>query len=145
MTSRRRRLVPLLLASCCLATGCGRKKGPTYTDNVVGAMREGKAMDARGDMQSIALAVTQWVANDGDLSTAPDFAALVTQIEPTWLRVVPRTDPWGTGYTWLTDGSSWTLRSFGRDTVGGSADDIVMQDGQVIQMPKSFSPVGADK
>jgi hypothetical protein len=145
MTPSRRPLVPFLLACCCLASGCDKKSGATYTENVVGAMREGKAMDVRGDMQSISLAVTQWIANDGDLTTAPDFASLVTQLEPTWLRVVPRTDPWGTGYKWLTDGSSWKLRSFGRDGVGGNADDIVMQDGQMIQLPKSFTPIGADK
>lgn len=138
----RRSLLLVLAASALALAACEKEDQPTYADNVVGAMREAKASDARGDMQSIAIAITQWLSNDGNLADTPDFPALVAALEPSWLRVVPRTDPWGASYAFRTDGASWELRTHGRDGIAGNADDMVMVDGQVTQMPKSFSPVG---
>lgn len=143
-----RRIPPSLLRALALSAvlaacaGCKSKKAePTYGDRMVGAIRESKAMDARGDMQAIALSVTQWVANDGSIGDVTDMDALVATLQPTWLRVVPAVDPWGTAYKWRSDGTSWELRSFGKDLKGGNEDDVVMRDGQVVQLPKSFSPV----
>ena len=150
MHSSRRRLIPFQLAPLALVLlaaftgGCGKKKGDTYGDKMVGALREAKAMDARGDMQSISLAVTSWIANDGSLADAPDFDALIAHIEPTWVRVAPRIDPWGKPYEWSTDGTSWKLQTPGRDGKRGTDDDMVMSDGQITQIPKSFTPVGAN-
>jgi hypothetical protein len=144
MLQRLRRLSPWLpLALLALAaTGCKSKKQDlTYGDRMVGAIRESKAMDARGDMQAVAIAVTQWGANDGNLADAQDLDGLVAALQPTWLRLVPTTDPWGGRYRWRTDGTSWELRSDGKDGKAGNEDDVVMRDGQVMQLPKGFSPM----
>lgn len=148
-SSRRFLPVPVsgsvIVLACLLgaaATSCKKKDTPTYTDNMVGALRESKAMDARGDMQSLAIAITQWQSNDGSLADTPDFPALVSALQPTWLRMVPQTDPWGAPYAFRNDGSSWELRSLGVDGIAGNADDIVMEDGQVTQLPKTFNPLG---
>jgi hypothetical protein len=134
--------LPILLA--CALPGCSKKKGPTYSDRVVGAMREGHAMDARGDMQAIANALTSFVASDGNLPEAQDMPGLVSALEPTWLRVVPRTDPWGTEYKYAADESGWSLRSAGKDVKFGDDDDLVMQNGQITQLPKSYAPMAPD-
>ena len=132
-------VVVALGGSAC--TACKKKSEPTYGDKMVGAMREASAADARGDMQAMALAVTQWVSNDGNLGDATDYDTLIGVLQPAWIRVAPRLDPWSTPYIWKTDGSSWELRSAGRDKTAGNQDDVVMVDGQVTQMPKSFQPM----
>ena len=142
----RRSLGPLasaLLALIALATaGCKGKPKPTYTDAMVGALREGKATQARGDMQTIAIGITQFVSNDGNLTDVGDMDSLVAALQPTWVRVVRRTDPWDRSYNFSSTGDSWMLSTAGVDGTPGNADDLIMRDGQIVQMPKSFNPTG---
>ncbi len=124
------------------AFGCKGKEEPTYGDAMVRGLREAKASQARGDLQTISIAITQYVSNDGNLADVRDMDALVAALQPTWLRVVPRMDPWDRSYIFQADGDSWTLLTSGVDGTPGNADDMVMRDGQLTQMPRAFTPMG---
>lgn len=46
------------------------------------------------------------------------------------IRIVPRTDPFGTEMKYHSDGTHWTLSSAGPDLQWGTPDDILIEDGQ---------------
>lgn len=134
------RPVPTLALLALVATACGKKKDePTYGEAAARAIREGHAMQARGDMAAIANALTNYVSSGSDLPEASTMDELASYLEPTHLRRVPVHDPWGSAYHYATDGSSYTLRSAGKDLRMGTDDDIVMTDGQITKMPKGYT------
>ena len=125
-----------LLLAC---TGCGKKKeGPTYGDNLARAIREGRATEARGDLQAIAVAITSYVTNEAGIPAAANFDELAALLQPRYLRTMKRTDPWEMPYTYSQDGSSYRLACSGADKTFGTADDMEVIDGQVTKMPKSY-------
>jgi hypothetical protein len=109
---------------------------------MVDAMRKGKAHGARGDMQTIAVAVTNFVTQTGNLPEAADIDELAAALQPTYVRRCPRQDPWGNPYLWSSDGSSWTVRCTGMDGAGGTNDDLEMVDGQVTKLPAGMQRLG---
>jgi hypothetical protein len=54
------------------------------------------------------------------------------------VRRAPTVDPWGTAYTYQTDGNGFTLRSAGHDRQFHTDDDVVVEDGQVTQLPEGY-------
>ena len=130
-----RPLAPLVLA--LLAAGCG-ESGQEYAANVGEAIDRGKAMSVRGDMQKIAAAITSYVTQEADLPALSDVHGLAEVLEPSYARRVPRQDPWGTEYRFDSSGSGYRIHSAGQDRQWDSDDDIVMEDGQMTQLPKGF-------
>lgn len=130
-----RPLAPLALL--LLAAGCG-KSGQEYAANVGETIDRGRAMSVRGDMQKIAAAITSYVTQEADLPELSDVHALAEVLEPAYARRVPREDPWGTEYRFESDGSGYRMQSAGQDRSWDSDDDLVMEDGQMTQLPKGF-------
>ena len=129
----------LLLASGFGASGCTKKSEPTYAENLVDAMRRGDAMQARGHMETIAIAVTSYVTQNGNIPEAGNIDDLALKLEPAFTRVCPRNDPWGHPYLWSATSSSWSLKCAGRDGIMDNDDDLVMEDGQLTKLPKGFT------
>lgn len=125
------------LALLLSASGCG-KSGQEYAANVGETIDRGKAMSVRGDMQKVAAAVTSYVTQQADLPPLSDIHALAGVLEPSYARRVPREDPWGTEYRFESSGSGYRMHSAGQDRAWDSDDDIVMEDGQMTQLPKGF-------
>ena len=133
-------VVAALLGLCALASaGCGKKDQPNYGDQVARALQEGKASGARGDLQSLAVAITSYVTNEEGIPVASNIDELAARLEPGYLNRVPRVDPWGTPYAFSQDGSSYKLACAGVDKAFGTADDMEMVDGQVTKMPASYT------
>ena len=130
-----------LCAGLCVlsSAGCGTKDEPNYGDQVARALQEGKASGARGDLQSLAVAITSYATNESGLPVASSIDELAAKLEPGYLKRVPRVDPWGTPYTFAQDGSSYKLTCAGVDKTFGTADDMEMTDGQVTKMPASYT------
>lgn len=127
-------VLPALILLALASAGCGSDE-PTYGDEMVDALRRGKVSGARGNMESISVAVTNYVTQTGNLPEAADIDELADKLEPKYLRVFPRKDPWGNPYAWSSDGNGWTLRCSGVNGVMGDDDDIEMSDGQVTKLP----------
>ena len=121
------------LALLALAS-CG-KTGEEYVENVVDAQERGKALGARGDLQTLAVAITGYVTAEGELPDAADIGELAALLEPNHARRVPRKDPWGGGYDYWTDGDSYVLSSAGKDGEWDTDDDLEVSDGQLTKMP----------
>ena len=141
MRCRRLLVVPLVVA-CLAPASCKKKQETPYADRVVAAMRDSRAMGARGQMQTLANALTNYVASEGNLPDARDMDGLVAALQPTWIHVAPNIDPWGTQFRYSAGEGGWTLRSAGRNLAFGDDDDLVMENGQITQVPKAFTPLG---
>jgi hypothetical protein len=127
----------VLLVAATLAA-CKKDDKPTYAEAVGKAYQKGKASGARGDLQTIAIALTTYVSNVGNLPEAEDIDGLAQQLEPTWVRRCPRKDPWGTPYYYELAGDSYTLASAGADGNWDTDDDVEVVDGQVTKLPKGL-------
>ena len=86
------------------------------------------------------------------------FDALPPLLEPVYVRKLPRVDPWGTPYEYVSDGKSYRIVSAGADSRFESASrhldpkeaeprpmdnldaDIIFQDGNFRQFPRSAMP-----
>lgn len=142
-SSASRILALVVAAATIFVAGCGKKKEePTYGDNLARAIREGKASGARGDLQALAIAITNYTTNEGGIPGASNIDELAALLEPRYLRSMKRTDPWETPYTYSQDGTSYRLGSAGADRIHGTEDDMEMIDGQVTKMPKSYERFG---
>jgi hypothetical protein len=133
-------MAPLLvlgLAAAVLA-GCG-ESGQDYANSTLNAIERGKANGARGDMQALSASITTYVTQEGDLPQAHDIHSLADILEPTYQRIVKRADPWGTDYAVTIEGSDYTVRSAGADTTWDTEDDLIVENGQVTQMPAGFA------
>lgn len=129
-------VVASLAAGIVLLGGCsGGGDEPNYGDHVASAYDRGKASGARGDLQTISRAVMDYTTHEGDLPTATGVQGLASLLEPRYVRRLPRRDPWGTRYDYEVDGGSFTVRSAGHDQEFGTEDDLVLTDGQVVQLP----------
>ena len=128
---------PALVLAALLGAGCG-KSGQDYATNVGSAIDRSKAAGARGDMQSIAAAITSYVSQESDLPPLSDIHALAELLEPTYSRRVPTADPWGTEYRFESSGGDYTVQSAGQDETWSTDDDLEMQAGQMTKMPAGF-------
>jgi hypothetical protein len=129
--------IAVLLAT--VASACKKDDKPTYGERIVDAYDRGKANGARGDLQTIAIAITSYVTNEGSLPEADDIDGLAAQLEPDQVRRCPRKDPWGTPYYYERDGESYTLASAGHDKTWDTDDDLELSDGQMTKLPKGFT------
>ena len=139
-------LAPLSALTATLALGllgCADSHGTgDYGKQVGRALQEGHASGARGDLQAMGIAITNYASTESGIPDAAGMDALIPLLEPKYLRHVPRADPWGTPYAFSQDGNSWKLVCAGVDKAFGTADDMEMVDGQVTKMPASYTRFG---
>jgi hypothetical protein len=145
MTHRSRGTAPLAVGLLVLSLGaaCSKKddEQPNYGDRIVTAYDRGKVSGARGDLQTLAVAITQYVSAEGSLPEAEDVDQLAALLAPTFVRRAPRVDPWGTAYAYQTDGQSYWITSAGHDRELDTADDVEVEDGQVTKLPEGYERI----
>ena len=103
--------------------------GGSYIETLGKTYHGGFADRTRGDMQAIANASAARMVDAGSFSAATDISGLAADLEPHYIRSLPRTDAWGNPFHYRSDGSGFTLTSSGRNGALGDSDDIVMTDG----------------
>ena len=103
--------------------------GGSYVETLGKTYHGGFADRVRGDMQAIATALAARMVDAGSFSTAADISGLAADLEPHYIRSLPRTDAWGNPFHYRSDGSGFTLTSSGKNGTLGDSDDIVMTDG----------------
>jgi hypothetical protein len=101
----------------------------SYSETLGRAYRGGYADRTRGDMQAIASALAQYMADAGAYPAAGDAAGLAAALGPARARGLPQADAWGNPFRYRSDGSGFTLASDGADGAPGTGDDIVLTDG----------------
>ena len=104
---------------------------------------------AISDIRTIATAVESYSIDNNFYTIQPSRASvarIARYFEPTYIKVVPRVDPWGTEYDYRSDhgGTLYQIRSLGSDrSESGSsgpttsfADDIILERGSFVAWPE---------
>ena len=130
--------VGLLLVAAVALSACGTEaetetaQGESeeggYVQTLGRTLRGGFADRTRGDMQAIAVALTQRLADSGDYPGGTDMERLAAELEPAYIRTMPRTDAWGRPFLYQPTGGGYTLTSYGPDGGPDGGDDLVMTE-----------------
>jgi len=108
---------------------------------LMNAMDRGRQRRSMADMRNLATANGTLRVDTGDYSIGT-MATLV----PNYMQVLPAGDGWGTAWAYASDGTTYTISSWGSDSALGPAapatwsnepyePDLIMIDGQFTQAP----------
>jgi general secretion pathway protein G len=120
--------------------------------NLLSAVDRSKQKRSMADMRTIGTALEAYATDHNFYPVSPADTpigpAVATLLQPTYTQAVPLTDGWDQSFRYGTesDGTSYTLRSWGKDaikngTLGATSDfncDIVFQQGRFIAWPEGI-------
>jgi hypothetical protein len=90
------------------------------------ALTEARRQDAASELQTVAAAVRLYLEQKGKVPEAADYRALISVLNPDYLKTLVFLDPWFTPYRYQALGATaCELRSAGPDEQFGTADDLV--------------------
>ena len=117
--------------------------------NLLNAIDRGKQKRTMADIRSIGTAVEAYAVDNNIYPTSANATALVTAIEPIYIKKMPSTDGWNSLIVYqpaTTAGAGYTVKSLGKGNqlegspVGGKTTDftkdIIFVDGQFTQWPE---------
>ncbi len=105
-------------------SGCGSSDSePPAAINPAPATRKAFALS----LQAAAAQIAQYQASNGAVPEGDGTGVLLSA----GLRSIPQVDPWGGEVQYHGAGNSYRLSSAGPDNRWGTADDIVIEDGQL--------------
>jgi hypothetical protein len=135
---------PLALAAALvglvLSAACGRG-GEQAAHDVLHALDQGKVIGTRGSMENIGKALTSYSMDHGGYPQGASIQDATAALVPAFLPSPVTVDAWGNTLAYQSDARSFTLTSPGADGRVGTADDMVMTDGRITQMPSPTAPV----
>ncbi len=119
--------------------------------NLLNAIQRGKQKRTMGDMRTSATANESYsIDNNQYVLLASDsvLSTISANLEPTYVKAVPDQDGWNTDLRYISDGTEYTLTSYGKDrgtggggTVAGTGgttnfkNDIIFATGSFYQFP----------
>ncbi len=99
---------------------------------VTAAVRAEKIRRTIADLREVAAAVEAFRRERGFYPSVANFAALVDQLTPTYLKRVIREDWWHRPFLYAVTTRGYRLESLGPDGKPGTPDDIILENGEVI-------------
>ncbi len=127
----------ILLISFALVAAlpaCGRA-GEKTARQVLRAIDQGKVMGTKGTMETVATALRNYSIDRGGYPKGNSMQEATAALMPAFLTAPVGPDAWGNPFSYSSDGASFTLAAPGQDGVLGTADDVVMVDGQFTRLP----------
>ena len=128
----------VVLATALVLSACG-KTGEQAAHDVLHAIDQGKVVGTRGTMENIGKALTTYSMDRGGYPPGTSIQEATAALVPAFLPSAVTVDAWGNTLAYRSDTRSFTLASPGADGRIGSADDMVMTDGQFTQLPSPGS------
>lgn len=99
------------------------------------AVRKEKALRTTADLRAIATALEAFKRERGHYIAADTSAGLIDVLAPRYLPMVIRIDAWSNNLEYNGTTSVYRLASNGPDGKPSSSDDIVIENGQLVQGP----------
>lgn len=90
------------------------------------ALNREKNARARAELENVATALESFRRERGFYVAAKDFAPLLDQLNPRYLKALVRFDPWHRPYKYEGTTALYTLRSDGPDGKPDTTDDLVV-------------------
>lgn len=126
--------------------------------NLLTAMQRSKQKRTMADIRSVAIATEAYATDHNRYPTVETFADLQPILSPTYIRVLPQADGWGTpfeytcwpsveggecvSYAFVSGGRDQVLEGKALDEYGGPTThfdcDIVYADGSFVQYPEGI-------
>jgi type II secretory pathway pseudopilin PulG len=112
--------------------------------NLLNAIDRGKQKRSVADLRAVGTAIEAYRVDHDAYPVAHDFGELRETLTPQYLRMLPMMDGWGHAYHVSSSGTTYEIRSLGKDGVqqgcdggesGRFADDICFRDGKFTQWP----------
>ncbi|MGH9822952.1 MAG: type II secretion system protein GspG [Blastocatellia bacterium] len=97
------------------------------------AITREKALRTAADLRTLATALEAFKRDHGFYVQATTGAALVDNLAPKYLGTVIRLDAWSHEFLYSGAESDYTLSSAGPDGRPGTSDDIVLQNGKLVE------------
>jgi hypothetical protein len=97
------------------------------------AINKEKSLRTAADMRAIATALESFRRERGFYVVAESSAALIDNLAPRHLGSVIRLDAWSSEFDYKGTPSNYSLTSAGADKRFGTADDIVIENGQLVK------------
>ena len=97
------------------------------------AVRKEKALRTTAELRSIATALEAFKRERGHYVAAANSTELIDLLAPRYLPMVIRIDAWSNNLEYKGTTSSYRLASSGPDGKPATDDDIVIENGQLIQ------------
>ena len=124
----------LIVFAALPAAGCGRA-GENAAHEVLHAIDQGKIVGTKGTMETLGRALAAFALDQGGYPQGGSIQQAASALVPAFLPAAVTMDTWGNTLAYQSDARSFTLTSPGADGQVGSADDLVMTDGQFTQLP----------
>jgi len=99
---------------------------------VTTAVRAEKIRRTIADLQEVAAAVEAFRKERGFYPAVADFAALVDQLAPTYLKRVIREDWWHRPFRYGLTRAGYRLESLGPDGKPNTGDEIILENGEIV-------------
>jgi len=99
---------------------------------VTTAVRAEKIRRTIADLQEVAAALEAFRRERGFYPPVADFAALVDQLTPTYLKRVIREDWWHHPLLYALTGRGYRIESPGPDGKPGTGDEIILENGEIV-------------
>ena len=131
--------VAAALLSGLLSWACGHS-GEQAAHDVLHALDQGKVIGTRGTLDNIGKALTSYSMDHGGYPQGTSIQEATAALVPAFLPSPVTVDAWGNTLVYQSDTRSFTLTSPGADGRVGTADDMVMTDGRITQMPSPTAP-----
>jgi len=119
---------------CLLALACGHS-GEQAAHDVLHALDQGKVVGTRGTLDNLGKALTTYSMDHGGYPQGGSIQEATAALVPAFLPSPVTVDAWGNTLVYQSDTRTFTLTSPGADGRVGTADDMVMTDGRITQMP----------
>lgn len=124
----------LIVVALAGASGCGRA-GENASREVLHAIDQGKVTGTKGTMETLGRALAASSLDRGSYPRGGTIEQATAVLVPAFLPGAVTVDTWGNTLAYQSDGRSFTLTSPGADGRLGTADDLVMTDGQFTRLP----------
>jgi hypothetical protein len=99
-------------------------RGWVSLEPLLAAVNDLKRKQARAEMESIAKALEQFRKDRGVYVVSDQQAVVIDHLNPRYLSLIIRVDPWHQPYKYQGEQEHFTLRSAGPDGKENTADDI---------------------
>ena len=96
------------------------------------AIQKEKTLRTSADLRTLATALEAYRRDNGSYVEAGNCSALIDNLSPKYLGSIIRLDAWSREFDYKGESESYRLASLGPDGKAGTGDDIVFENGRLI-------------
>lgn len=116
-------LILFIIIICSLSCG-NQKPEKAYQEHVIGALQKNFELKTISDLQTLKIAIEQYIDKEGHYPKASNIYELVQELRPKYLSDVIHFDAWNEELIVLSSSSHITIISKGKDKQLNTHDDI---------------------